>query len=77
MTVKFLLQTMLVDTSRALSTEKQRAQRRYDLTGVRSWFAAKCDPILLLFDPHKLDISEEFKCVISPLRGNDDKYVWS
>ncbi|TYI04346.1 hypothetical protein ES332_A10G010900v1 [Gossypium tomentosum] len=50
-----------------------RTQRSYDFTGVISWFAAKCDLILLLFDPHKLDISDEFKRVISCLRGNDDK----
>jgi EH domain-containing protein 1 len=29
--------------------------------------------ILLLFDPYKLDISDEFKAVISTLRGHDDK----
>ncbi|KAG0448333.1 hypothetical protein HPP92_027896 [Vanilla planifolia] len=45
----------------------------YDFTGVTSWFAAKCDLILLLFDPHKLDISDEFKRVIGALRGHDDK----
>ena len=73
MTVKFLLQTMLVDTSRVLSSEKQRTQRSYDFLGVTSWFAAECDPILLLFDPHKLDISDEFKRVIASLRGNEDK----
>lgn len=56
-----------------LSGEKQRTQRSYDFTGVISWFAAKCDLILLLFDPHKLDISDEFKRVISSLRGHDDK----
>ena len=33
----------------------------------------KCDLILLLFDPHKLDVSDEFKRVISSLRGHDDK----
>ncbi|CAA0835888.1 EH domain-containing protein 1 [Striga hermonthica] len=63
----------LVDTPGVLSGEKQRTQRNYDFTGVISWFAAKCDMILLLFDPHKLDISDEFKRVISSLRGHDDK----
>ncbi|XP_073302455.1 EH domain-containing protein 1-like isoform X2 [Primulina huaijiensis] len=63
----------LVDTPGVLSGEKQRTQRSYDFTGVVSWFAAKCDLILLLFDPHKLDISDEFKRVISSLHGHDDK----
>ena len=62
-----------VDSPGVLSGEKQRTQRQYDFTGVTSWFAAKCDLILLLFDPHKLDVSDEFKRVISSLRGNDDK----
>ncbi|KAL5140574.1 EH domain-containing protein 2 [Glycine soja] len=62
-----------VDTPGVLSGEKQRTQRSYDFTGVVSWFAAKCDLILLLFDPHKLDISDEFKRVIASLHGNDDK----
>lgn len=62
-----------MDTPGVLSGEKQRTQRSYDFTGVISWFAAKCDLILLLFDPHKLDISDEFKRVISSLRGHDDK----
>lgn len=62
-----------VDTPGVLSGEKQRTQRSYDFTGVISWFASKCDLVLLLFDPHKLDISDEFKRVISSLRGHDDK----
>ncbi|KAF7149856.1 hypothetical protein RHSIM_Rhsim02G0104600 [Rhododendron simsii] len=62
-----------VDTPGVLSGEKQRTQRSYDFTGAISWFAAKCDLILLLFDPHKLDISDEFKRVISSVRGHDDK----
>ncbi|XVF75253.1 hypothetical protein PTKIN_Ptkin13bG0172800 [Pterospermum kingtungense] len=66
-------QITFVDTPGVLSGEKQRTQRSYDFTGVISWFAAKCDLILLLFDPHKLDISDEFKRVISSLHGNDDK----
>ncbi|KAI9123989.1 hypothetical protein K1719_005289 [Acacia pycnantha] len=64
---------IFVDTPGVLSGEKQRTQRSYDFTGVISWFAAKCDLILLLFDPHKLDISDEFKRVIASLRGHDDK----
>ncbi|KAG9137175.1 hypothetical protein Leryth_011997 [Lithospermum erythrorhizon] len=62
-----------VDTPGVLSGEKQRTQRSYDFTGVTSWFAAKSDLILLLFDPHKLDISDEFHRVIASLRGHDDK----
>ncbi|XP_027341084.1 EH domain-containing protein 1-like [Abrus precatorius] len=62
-----------VDSPGVLSGEKQRTQRQYDFTGVTSWFAAKCDLILLLFDPHKLDVSDEFKRVIASLRGHDDK----
>lgn len=62
-----------MDTPGVLSGEKQRTQRSYDFTGAISWFAIKCDLILLLFDPHKLDISDEFKRVIESLRGHDDK----
>ncbi|KAI5065316.1 hypothetical protein GOP47_0020011 [Adiantum capillus-veneris] len=62
-----------VDTPGVLSGEKQRTQRSYDFTGVTEWFASKSDLILLLFDPHKLDISDEFKRVISSLRGHEDK----
>ncbi|CAN1242289.1 EH domain-containing protein 1 [Linum perenne] len=62
-----------VDSPGVLSGEKQRIHRSYDFTGVTSWFASKCDLILLLFDPHKLDVSDEFKRVIASLRGHDDK----
>lgn len=71
--LKLLDHITFVDTPGVLSGEKQRTQRSYDFTGVTSWFAAKCDLILLLFDPHKLDVSDEFKRVISSLRGHDDK----
>ena len=71
--MKLLEHVTFVDTPGVLSGEKQRTQRSYDFTGVTSWFAAKCDLILLLFDPHKLDISDEFKRVIGSLRGHDDK----
>lgn len=37
------------------------------------WFAERSDIILLLFDAHKLDISDEFKRTIEALKGQDDK----
>ena len=40
---------------------------------VVEWFAERSDRILLLFDAHKLDISDEFKSSIDSLRGHDDK----
>jgi EH domain-containing protein 1 len=63
----------LVDTPGILSGEKQRIARSFDFVEVCSWFAARCDLILLLFDPAKLDVSDEFKEVITALRGHDDK----
>jgi hypothetical protein len=39
----------------------------------QEWFAERVDRILLLFDAHKLDISDEFKRSIEALRGHDDK----
>ncbi|KAL7606931.1 EH domain-containing protein 1 [Lactuca sativa] len=62
-----------VDTPGVLSGEKQLTQRSYDYAGAIKWFSHRCDIILLLFDPTKLDISDEFKRVIWSLRGQDDK----
>jgi len=62
-----------VDTSGVLSGEKQRIGRSYDFVSVIEWFAERADLILLLFDAHKLDISDEFKRAIEGLKGNDDK----
>ena len=63
----------IVDTPGILSGEKQRTSRGYEFTGVLKWFADRADRILLLFDAHKLDISDEFKLSIEALHGNDDK----
>jgi hypothetical protein len=35
---------------------------------VIEWFAERADRILLLFDAHKLDISDEFKSAIESLK---------
>ncbi|CAM9773481.1 unnamed protein product [Scytosiphon promiscuus] len=63
----------IVDTPGVLSGEKQRVSRGYDFVNVCHWFAERADLILLLFDAHKLDISDEFKAVIERLKGQDDK----
>jgi hypothetical protein len=59
----------LIDTPGVLSGEKQRVSRGYDFTEVCAWFAARSDLILMLFDAHKLDISDEFRNVIDSLKG--------
>ncbi|CAH8520825.1 unnamed protein product [Dicrocoelium dendriticum] len=62
-----------IDTPGILSGEKQRIDRGYDFSGVIEWFSERVDRIILLFDAHKLDISDEFKRVIEVLKGNEDK----
>ncbi|KAJ3171102.1 hypothetical protein HDU88_008136 [Geranomyces variabilis] len=61
----------LIDTPGILSGEKQRIGRSYDFTAVVEFFAQRADRILLLFDAHKLDISDDE--AIHALKGNDEK----
>jgi len=64
----------LIDTPGVLSGEKQRLSRSYDFAKASRWFADRSDLILILFDAHKLDISDELKDVIETIRPhNDDK----
>jgi EH domain-containing protein 1 len=70
---KVLDSISIVDTPGVLSGEKQRVNRGYDFTGVLEWFAERVDRIILLFDAHKLDISDEFRWCIEAVKNYDDK----
>lgn len=63
----------LIDTPGVLSGEKQRSGRDYDYQSVVRWFAERADLIVLMFDAHKLDISDELREVIDALRPHYGK----
>lgn len=62
-----------IDTPGVLAGTEQNLGRAYDYVKVCEWFAQRADLILLLFDAHKLDISDELKKVITALKPHDDK----
>ncbi|XP_050404639.1 EH domain-containing protein 3 isoform X2 [Patella vulgata] len=62
-----------LDTPGVLSGEKQRRDRGYDFCQVVDWLGERVDRIILLFDAHKLDISDEFADVINTIKKYDDK----
>lgn len=60
---------MFVDTPGVLSGEKQRLKRGYDFEEVMAWFIEHSAMIILFFDAHKLDMSDEFKRCITSLNA--------
>ena len=68
-----LEQLSIVDTPGILAGEKQRLNRGYNFVEVSGWFAERSDLILLLFDAHKLDISDEFRRTIESLKPHDER----
>lgn len=70
---RLLEEVTIVDTPGVLAGEKQRIERNYNFVEIAEWFATRSDLIFLLFDPAKLDISDEFKQVISALKNHSDK----
>lgn len=74
---RLLEEVTIIDTPGVLSGEKQRLERNYNFVEIADWFATRSDLVFLLFDPAKLDISDEFKSVISVLRNHSDKVGWA
>mmetsp|Transcript_24673 Transcript_24673/g.32229 ORF Transcript_24673/g.32229 Transcript_24673/m.32229 type:complete len:543 (-) Transcript_24673:228-1856(-) len=62
----------LIDTPGILSGQKQRS-RNYDYEGVMKWFAERADLIIVMFDAHKLDISDELQDVMELMIPHLDK----
>ena len=63
----------IIDTPGVLAGEKQRLGRDYDFSEVIRWFAERADMIIVMFDGHKLDISDELKTVLDALKPHQDK----
>jgi GTPase SAR1 family protein len=64
----------LVDTPGILAGRKQSSLgRNYDYEQVMKWFAERADLIIIMFDAHKLDISDELKKVIELMIPHQDK----
>lgn len=62
----------LIDTPGILSGQKQKS-RNYDYKSVMKWFGERADLVIIMFDAHKLDISDELKGVMELFIPHLDK----
>jgi GTPase SAR1 family protein len=62
-----------IDTPGVLAGEKQRTKRGYDFEEVMAWFIEHASLVILFFDAHKLDVSDEFKRSLTALASAPQK----
>lgn len=70
--VELLRDMSIIDTPGVLAGSKQTS-REYDFAEVCRWMAERSDLILLMFDAHNLDPSDELKGVMQVLRPHRDR----
>ena len=64
----------IIDTPGGRAGGREAEHRRASVRHAAwRWFVERSDPALAVFDPHKLDVSDEFKRAVRALQGFDDE----